>query len=163
MMSCKRPDPVWSVSVFVEGEIVVFRDVTGTEGHARAVGVELCTAQRALSDREGPWDVDVTLAIRGRADVYWNGSAPPGWVEIQREDTAERPTDFGDMEAAQAVCDAAGIPRSCAMLWRSSVGGMFSSDGAEPDADCIVVPAIVAWLAHLIDEEQLKDANQHGS
>lgn len=164
-----RPDPKWLVEVWAEAELVTSREITGSREHADAVGAELVRVEKARPGaRAGTWEVTALLALRVHGDVFWNDRAPAGWVEIQRDDSG--PTE-SDAAAALLVCEAAGVPASCAMLtgntWDDAVTRSpvtFYPLDAEPEHSVIVVvPAVVAWLAHLLDDEQLADTNEAGS
>lgn len=75
----------------------------------------------------------------------WNGRAPRGWVEIQRDDDIKRPsTDFG---AAQALCRAAGYPVQVAQRWDDDWIYGRPAPGRHWIA---VVPVAVARIAGLI-------------
>ena len=122
-------------------------------------------------------------ALYGRAQcrrmcaAFWNGSTPPGWVEIQRDDSAPAVTAFEDEDAAKLACLTAGVPASCAMwvAWgvppgyvqrKANAQWMLYTidDPSRPEGYwCAAVPAVVAFLAGLIDQAQLDAANREGT
>lgn len=91
--------------------------------------------------------------LREELDVYHNGSAPPGWVEIQADDS-----NIGrdDAVAAAKICVAVGVPESCVYVYDGERWHPRSVD----HYGIIVIPAVVAWLAGLIDDDELEGANQ---
>lgn len=114
------------------------------------------------------------LAEEGRSRVegvavFENGVAPPGWVEVQREDAADAFAD--DDAAAAAVCVAAGVPPECGariIVFDIAAGDWLASPlGVPPDrteldetdAEPACVPAIVAHLAGLISLDELRVAS----
>lgn len=128
----------YHVTLWVEGELLdERRDVIGVFDEVCAGAAAWAGAEDDTNERDGQVVWDVTLELGERVDIYWNDRAPPGWVEVQRDDETAR--ELSDLDAAREVCDAAEVPYACIM----------------DDENLILVPAIVAWLAGLIDDEDL--------
>lgn len=99
------------------------------------------------------------------AAVFNNGHAPPGWVEIQRNDDAAHHGLFGlpvhDDDATELVCRAAGVPRCAGAIVQDSPREVriFPLGGKRPapvrGSFIYAVPAPVALLAGLITKDQL--------
>lgn len=81
----------------------------------------------------------------------WNGRAPRGWIEIQRDDERKRPsTDYG---AARALCRRAGYPIQVAQRW-DHYGGGWIYGRPQKNHWIAVVPLAVARIAGLISRGQ---------
>lgn len=101
------------------------------------------------------------LALRVAA-VFENGYAPPGWVEIQRDDEVAAGGLWGlsvhDDDATELVCRAAGVPRSCGVVLQDGSRGyaIYPLGGRVPPpvrgTYIHAVPVAVALLAGLITE-----------
>lgn len=113
-----------------------------------------------------------------KCGVFWNDRTPPGWVEIQRDDeyaNGATKRGFSDEDAARLVCGVAGVPEGCAVwvAWGTPRGivkseanetWLLTRVGANTPRDAVAaVPAVVAWIAGLIDDKQLELANREGT
>lgn len=85
--------------------------------------------------------------------IYYNDSAPEGWVQIQADDCI---VGSSDAVAAAKICKAVGVPETCVQLYDGERWYPTTAD----HHGIIIIPAVVAWLAGLMDEDELEGANQ---
>lgn len=114
--------------------------------------------------REAPEPLDVVRERMERcAIVMHNGFAPAGWVEVQRDDETSD-AEYNDEDAANDVCEVAGVPgtaRRCARLMpRASLVPL--GDDVDTGGWIVVVPATAAFKAGLIDEATMHVALSEG-